>query len=69
MNSQWPPESRVAPRFANGEPIFASSATYTTSVAIARPRPTPRQAPCTAAKVGTGISDMARSTGVTLSRR
>src|SRR6266545_178281 len=41
---------------ANGDPMRASSATYTTSHASARPSPVPSAAPCTAAKVGAGKS-------------
>ena len=45
---------------ANGEPIRASSAAYTTSQASARPSPVPRQAPWTAAMVGIGKAGHAR---------
>ncbi|BCW20211.1 hypothetical protein NtRootA9_29190 [Arthrobacter sp. NtRootA9] len=44
----------MAPSLANGEPNFAFSATYTTSVASSSPSPTPKQAPCAAADVGAG---------------
>ena len=62
---QCPPESSVAPSLANGEPNFAFSATYTTSVASSRPSPTPRQAPCAAANVGAGNALIFFSSGCT----
>src|SRR5580700_4828967 len=54
---------------ANGEPIRASSAAYTRSHASARPSPVPRQAPWTAAIVGTATPAMRAIRGLSTSRR
>ena len=54
---------------ANGEPMRASSAARTMSHAKAIPRPTPRQAPCTAAIVGTSRSASRCSSGLNRSLR
>src|SRR5580700_6769589 len=54
---------------ANGEPIRASSAAYTRSHASARPSPVPRQAPWTAAIVGTATPAIRVISGLRRSRR
>src|SRR5215467_4217408 len=67
--NECPPESSTAPIRANGDPIFASSAQYTTSQASAIPSPTPRHAPCTAAKVGAGKVAIRLMIGLTIPSR
>src|SRR5215831_18610794 len=67
--NECPPESSTAPIRANGDPIFASSAQYTTSQASAIPSPTPRHAPCTAAKVGAGKAAIRLMIGLTMPSR